>query len=177
VGVQDADRRFEFVAFIVHWLFEVAVIRYDYGQVVSCLETVDEQVAGKVYVRALLLGLPDLGVCGLAVSVFDEPSCRRAGDEAPVVDREFGNRCKRTKVDLLSLCLLSLRLGGVARSRSDARREVLDPDDIGIVAQHSIAEYAHVQPPLGGVLQTSVVEVEAVDVDDRTQPVLLAPCH
>lgn len=88
------------------------------------------------------------------------------------MDRKIGDRRERAKVRLLTLA--RVRISGPDLHASG---EVLDPHDVAVAAEHPLAQRADVEPPLCGILQAAVVEIEAIDIDDGAQSVRRSASH
>ena len=81
--------------------------------------------------------------------------------EMAEMDRDTGHGMQRTQIELLPR-----RLVRIVRPGAHQCRKVFDFCD-GVFWKQQLAKLADVDPPIGGLFQGSVVEIEAVNINVR----------
>ena len=138
---------------------QVGVIRDNYGDVVIAFEAIHQEVRGQVDVRPLLVGANHLDGLRAFRRGMGQVHHLGMGKEAAKVNRQVWDCAECAQIDVLAP-----RLPRVGGRRSDAGREVSYSLYV-VVGKDLPAQGGEVEPPVGRVLDTAVVEVEAVDVD------------
>ena len=159
--VDDADGLGKVVANHLHRGFQVGIARNENGAVVFVPECVKKHVRGNVHVRAFFLRLDDADewLCGVRV-------CDAHHDRMGKVAAKDAIRSERTegaKVDFLTE-----RLAGIVWARENSCREVLHSDDLVFRRKNLPRHCEDVQPSVRRSLQCAVVEVEAVNIHNRS---------
>ncbi len=156
---------------------EIGVVRHHDCTRHYAFEGISQQMGGEIDVRPFLLGLvnpfhldgavrfsfhdefpvlPD----GLSVRIALQDWCPHGRrQERPVMNSNSRQSRERTQIGRLPHCHI-----WVVRSGFHASSEIVDALN-GVVRQNPVKERFKVQPLMRRALETSVVEIEAIDVD------------
>ena len=144
-----------------HRLGDVAVVGDDHRTVVGVQPGVVEQMHGEIDIGPFLLGLGDLRR-SLFPHRVNERHSNLVAQKVPKVHLDLGPvGSQGAEVEILAL-----RLRPVGRRGRHSRREILDRQDLVMGLKDPREQCRQVQPFPGRALERSIVEVEAVDVDD-----------
>ncbi|MEO5338709.1 MAG: hypothetical protein H7841_17765 [Magnetospirillum sp. WYHS-4] len=115
----------------------------------------------KVDVGPLLLGLDDLGVPG-TVAGIRQGSPHLVAEEMAEEDLDLGTVVAQSaQVDILAL-----RLRGIVGRPVHPGGEILDPLDVVMGLEDGGEQRLEVEPLPRGPLEGTVIQIEAVDVDE-----------
>ena len=124
-------------------------------------QAVVEQMHGEIDIGPFLLGLGDLRR-SLFPHRVNERHSNLVAQKVPKVHLDLGPvGSQGAEVEILAL-----RLRPVGRRGRHSRREILDRQDLVMGLKDPREQCRQVQPFPGRALERSIVEVEAVDVDD-----------
>ena len=156
--VDHADGLGKVVAYHFDRRFQVGVARNEYGAVVFVPEGVKEHVRGDVDVRTFLFRLYDAderarGI-GIGSAHYD-----RMGEIA--TEDAFCAKC----FDGAKVYLLTEWLAWIVRTRENARREILYPDNLVSGRENLLRHCKDVKPFVRSPFQCAVVEVESVNIN------------
>ena len=135
---------------------QIRIVRYDHSKLVIIPKAIHQQMGGYIYIGAFFLRFDN----------FDITTADRRARHGHFVGKkcaknnfEIGNGLKGAQEGALTE-----RLVGVVRARLDFRGKVFDPPNV-VFWQQKAAHLRHIQPFIGCALDTSIVEVETVNVD------------
>ena len=149
----------QFVTHDFDRLQQIRVVGYDYRNVKPSQMRIVQQMSGKIYVRTLFFSLDNS--CVLLWMSWRYNQCHRdfVGQEMAQVNRHVGKRSERPQEELLPHGLV--RIVGTSRHQSG---EVLYFAK-GVLGQEEPAQSLWVEPAVGCIAESAIVEIEAVYVD------------
>ena len=156
--IDHADGLGEVLTYHFDRCLQVGVPRNEYGAVVFVPEGIKEHVRGDVDVRTFLFSLYDADERASSVRVGYAHHDRMRKIAAK--DALCAKCLERAKV-----YFLTDRLAWVVRTRENARREIFHSDNLVLWGENLLCHGEDVKPPVRCPLESSVVEVESINVD------------
>lgn len=150
----------EFSTYDSHGLEEIRVVRYHECELTILAKRIQKKMTWEIDVGTLLLRLDHAGNGGPIWLRLNQRHVDFGRQEVTESDRQVRDRPERAEVGFLTP--RRIRISG---SSANAGRVVTDAMNVTVSGQQEFCEPRGIEPLVRRAFETTVVEVEAIDVD------------